>query len=33
MPTIRNVYVDNHFSDKFVHMYHVNYFINDEDES
>ena len=28
MPTIKNDYVDNYFSDKFVHLCHVNYFIN-----
>ena len=28
MLTIRDDYVDNHFSDKFVPIYHVDYFIN-----
>ena len=28
MLTIRDNHVDNHFSDKFVHLCHVGYFIN-----
>ena len=28
MLTIRDGHVDNHFSDKFVHLCHVGYFIN-----
>ena len=30
MLTIRDEHVDNHFSDKFIHMCHVDYFINDD---
>jgi len=28
MLTIRDDHIDNYFSDKFVHLYHVDYFIN-----
>jgi len=31
MLLIRDNHVDNHFSDKFVSMCHVNYFINSDD--
>ena len=30
MLAIRNDHIDNHFSDKFVPLCHVNYFINDD---
>jgi len=30
MLTIRDDHVDNHFSDKFVSLCHVGYFINDD---
>ena len=30
MLTIRDGHVDNHFSDKFVFLYHVDYFINSD---
>ena len=29
MLTIRDGHIDNHFSDKFVSLCHVDYFIND----
>ena len=28
MLTIRNDHIDNHFSDKFVSLWHLDYFIN-----
>ena len=28
MLTIRDEYIDNHFSDKFVHLCYIGYFIN-----
>ena len=31
MLTIRDGYVDNNFSDKFITLYHIDYFINDDE--
>ena len=30
MLTIRNDHINNHFSDKFIPLYHISYFINDD---
>ena len=33
MPAIRDDYVDNHFTNKFIPLCHIDYFINGDGES